>query len=86
MLDRTSQPTRGTCVSAKQFAVRQDPGNIGRIAVVVYQDRCYVGTVLDQVAGTQKPKRVRVQYDPFLQGTVLQPHEYQFKTWADQDE
>lgn len=60
-----------------------EPGNIGRMAVIVFHGKCYVGNVLDQVAGTTKPKRIRIQYDPFLQGEVVQPHQYEFKEWAD---
>ena len=65
------------------YAVQHDHGNIGRMAVIVFHEQCYVGNVLDQVAGTTIPKRVRVQYDPFLQGTVLMPGQYEFKEWAD---
>lgn len=65
------------------FEVEHDRGNIGRMAVIVHEGKCYVANVLDQVAGTTHPKRVRVQYDPFLQGTVLMPHQYEFKEWAD---
>lgn len=65
------------------FEVEHDRGNIGRMAVVVHNEKCYVANVLDQVAGTTIPKRVRVQYDPFLQGTVLMPGQYEFKEWAD---
>lgn len=57
--------------------------NIGRFAVIVYKDKCYVGNVLDLVAGTTKPKRIRIQNDVLLQGKVLQPSEYEFKEWAD---
>lgn len=63
--------------------VQVNRGNIGRMAVVVHNGSCYVGNVLDQVAGTTIPKRVRIQYDPFMQGKVLQPKDYQFKEWAD---
>jgi hypothetical protein len=63
--------------------IEVDKGNIGRMAVVVFGGRCYVGNVLDQVAGTTTPKRVRVQYDPNLQGKVLTLGQYEFKEWAD---
>ena len=57
--------------------------NIGRMAVVVYQDKLYVGNVLDCVAGTTRPKRIRIQNDVFMQGKVIQPSEYEFKEWCD---
>jgi hypothetical protein len=63
-----------------------DPGNIGRIAVIVHRGKCYIANVLDQIAGTTSPKRVRVQHDPFLQGTVLMPGEYEFKEWTESDD
>jgi hypothetical protein len=63
--------------------VQVERGNIGRMAVVVYDGKCYVGNVLDLVAGTTFPKRIRVQYDPFLQGKVLMPGQYEFKEWSD---
>lgn len=65
------------------YEVEHDRGNIGRMAVIVHEGKCYVANVIDQVAGTTKPKRVRVQHDVFLQGKVLQPHQYEFKEWAD---
>jgi hypothetical protein len=65
------------------FEIKQDRGNIGRMAVVVHNGKCYVGNVLDQVEGTTFPKRIRIQYDPFLQGTVLMPGQYEFKEWTD---
>lgn len=65
------------------FQVEQDRGNIGRMAVIVHNNRCYVANVIDQVAGTTTPKRVRIQYDPNLQGEVLMPADYEFKEWAD---
>lgn len=67
------------------FEVEHDHGNIGRMAAIVYKDKCYVANVIDQVAGTTKPKRVRIQFDPELQGEVLMPGQYQFKEWADDD-
>lgn len=72
-------------MSESAFAVNASPGNIGRLAAIGYQGKCYVANVLDQVAGTTQPKRVRIQYDCFLQGKVLMPGEYQFMEWADDD-
>lgn len=63
--------------------VVRERSNIGRMAAIVYNGQCYVANVLDQVAGTTKPKRVRIQYDPNLQGKVLMLGEYEFKEWAD---
>lgn len=59
--------------------------NIGRMAAIVLKKdgRCYVGNVMDLVSGTGRPKRIRIQYSVFMQGTVVQPHEYDFKEWAD---
>lgn len=65
--------------------IKQEAGNIGRMAVIVHVGKCYVANVLDQVAGTTIPKRVRVQYDAELQGEVLMPDQYEFKEWADDD-
>lgn len=65
--------------------IHVNQGNIGRMAVVVYAGQCFVGNVLDQVAGTTTPKRVRIQFDPVHQGEVLQPWQYEFKEWADED-
>lgn len=70
---------------AAKYQIEHDAGNIGRMAAIVYQGKCYTANVLDQVFGTTQPKRVRIQFDPFLQGTVLMPGEYEFKEWADDD-
>lgn len=63
--------------------ITQAPGNIGRMAIIVHDGQCYVANVIDQVAGTTTPKRVRIQYDAAMQGKVLMPYEYVFKEWAD---
>ena len=47
--------------------------NIGRMAIIAYSGKRYEANVIDLVTGTTKPKRVRIQNDPFLQGTVLMP-------------
>jgi hypothetical protein len=62
------------------------PSNIGRTLAIVFEEKCYQATVLDLVAGSETPKRVRVINDPFLQGRVLFPSQYQFKAWTDGDE
>lgn len=66
------------------FEVKQSPGNIGRMAVIGYQGKQYLANVLDQVAGTTKPKRVRIQFDPNLQGNVLMRGQYEFVEWKDE--
>lgn len=60
---------------------------IGRMAVIVLNrdQKCYVGNVIDTVAGANRPKRIRIQYDPWLQGRVVQPGEYRFKCWAEEE-
>lgn len=65
------------------FSVQHDPGNIGRLAVVVHEGKCFVGTVLDQISGTITPKRIRLRNDLYLQGKVLMPDQYDFKGWDD---
>ena len=60
--------------------------NTGRFMVVVYQGNCYIANVVDTIAGTQQPNRVRIQRDVHLQGRVLDSAEYQFKTWADEED
>jgi len=55
------------------------------MAAIVYKGQCYVANVIDQVAGTTTPKRVRIAFDANLQGTVLMPGQYEFKDWADDD-
>lgn len=59
------------------------PTNIGRMAVIGYMGHQYLGNVLDLVAGTQCPKRIRIQFDPMLQGKVLMPGQYEFIEWKD---
>jgi len=57
-----------------------------RPVVVAYQGQCYLARVMDCVAGTTEPKRVRIEYDVQLQGKVLQPHQYVLKGDADGDD
>ncbi len=59
--------------------------NIGRWVVVLHNNLLYVGTVIDLVAGTDTPKRIRLQRGPY-QGNVLQPYEYVFKDWIQDEE
>ncbi len=58
---------------------------IGRMAVIEHNGTLYQANVLDLVAGTNRMKRVRIQRDVHLQGTVLMPGQYSFKEWADDD-
>ena len=58
---------------------------IGEWVVILHDDRQYVGTVLDCVAGGNQPKRVRIQRGP-LQGKVVQPSEYTFKAFLKETE
>ncbi len=50
--------------------------------------RVVYGTVVDYPAGEPlKPRRIRVQRgEPALHGNVVQPHEYAFLGWADEEE
>lgn len=61
--------------------------NIGRMARIEHKAVLLVGNVLDLVAGTDNPKRIRIQHgDPTLQGHVVFPGEYAFLGWADEEE
>lgn len=62
-----------------------DQNPIGRIAVIAYNGGLYVANVMDTIAGTNRMKRVRIQRDANLQGTVLMPGQYEFREWADDD-
>jgi len=59
--------------------------NIGRWATVLHDNQLHVGTVMDLIAGTSLPKRIRIQRGK-MQGNVLQPYEYVFKGWLDETE
>lgn len=59
--------------------------NIGRWVTVLHDNELLVGTVIDLVAGTKTPKRVRIQRGR-MQGNVLQPYEYVFKNWLSDEE
>ncbi len=56
--------------------------NIGRWAVVLHDNLLHVGTCMDLVAGTDRPKRIRIQRGQ-LQGKVIQPCDYVFKDWLE---
>lgn len=60
--------------------------SVGRYAIVEYKGKCYSANVLDCVAGTNTPKRVRIQNDVELQGEVLMPSQYTFKQFSDGDD
>ena len=59
---------------------------IGRFVVIEYNGLCYIANILDTVARTHKPKRVRIQYDIHLQGKVLMPGQYTIKCYADEED
>jgi len=63
----------------------EQPNKIGRIAVIEHKGHLYVANVMDMVAGTDRIKRVRIQRDLYLQGTVLMPGQYTFMEWGDDD-
>jgi hypothetical protein len=67
------------------YEIKVEKNCIGAWVAVVHQDSLHVGTVLDLVAGTNTPKRIRIQRGP-LQGDVVQPHEYQFKAFLKDEE
>jgi hypothetical protein len=59
---------------------------IGRTAAIEYQGRCYLAKVIDLIAGTARPKRMRIANDVVLQGTVVMPSQYTFKCWTDEED
>jgi hypothetical protein len=72
--------------------VRVKPNNIGRFACIEVAGpdgrplRVY-GNVLDLVAGTDLPKRIRIQRGyPELHGQVVQPGQYHFCWFSDEEE
>lgn len=67
-------------------AIVVNPGVIGRTAIIVHEGKCYTATVIDQVAGTEQPKRVRIQCDVTMQGKVLMPGQYVFKDWTEDED
>jgi hypothetical protein len=74
--------TRPAC-----FEIKVAPNNIGRFAVIYVNGERLYGNVLDLVAGTDTPKRIRIQSgNPALVGDVVQPHQYKFVGWADEEE
>jgi hypothetical protein len=63
--------------------------NVGRMACIRLRPghQTVYGNVLDLVAGTSKPKRIRVQHGlPEKHGQVAFPSEYEFLWWADEEE
>ena len=68
-----------------RFQIRQHAGTIGKMAVIGHAGKQYVAQVIDQIAGTTTPKRVRIIGSPGMDGTVLMPTGYTFKGWADDD-
>jgi hypothetical protein len=58
---------------------------IGDWVVILHNDYQHVGTVIDCVAGTNEPKRVRIQRGP-LQGAVVMPWQYKLKRFLSETE
>ena len=58
----------------------------GKFAIIAYKGKSYVGNVLDCIAGTSYPKRIRIQSDPLIQGLVVMPSEYTFKGYTNSTE
>lgn len=66
---------------------RTNIGRFARVRLHKYHGQVLVGNVLDLVAGTKDPKRIRIQRgDPSLHGLVVVPTEYDFIGWADEEE
>lgn len=74
-------------MSSACFEIKVAPNNIGRFAEIKVDGQLVVGNVLDLVAGTDKPKRIRIQHGlPSRHGDVVQPHEYEFLWFCDEEE
>jgi len=74
-------------MSKDSYDIKAAPNNIGRFAMIEVGEQSLVGNVIDLVHGTDRPKRIRIQHgDPALHGSVVQPHEYKFKWWCDEEE
>lgn len=74
---------------ASPFFVCPPPNNIGRFArILLLPGREVVyGNVIDLVAGTGEPKRIRIQHGlPARKGDVVMPYEYEFEWWANEEE
>jgi hypothetical protein len=71
--------TAKTCVG--RLARIRLPAPAGR-GLLVY------GRVVDFPAGQpMTPRRIRIEHgEPQFHGDVVQPHEYKFEGWADQEE
>lgn len=65
---------------------RNNVGRFARILLLPGREVVY-GNALDLVAGTNDPKRIRIQRGlPARQGEVVMPFEYEFEWWADEEE
>ena len=58
---------------------------IGRWVEIIVENRRHVGTVIDNVAGTNLPKRIRIQRG-YRQGDVVQQHEYHIHQFINPEE
>jgi hypothetical protein len=59
---------------------------IGCTAVIEYMGKCYLAKVIDKMAFSSRPKRMRISHDVHLQGVVVMPSQYTFKCWADEED
>lgn len=65
--------------------IREQSDLMMRPLVIAYGHQCYEAAIVDCVAGTNQPKRVRILNDVRLQGKVLMPGDYTVKGYADED-
>lgn len=65
--------------------IKEKANCIGSWVVIYHDDELHIGTVMDLVAGTNTPKRVRIQRG-YLQGEVVQPHQYKFKAFMKEED
>ena len=79
-------------MSARSLQIQVKPNNVGRFACIdvpLAEGHCarVYGNILDLIAGTDLPKRIRVQRGfPSLHGQVVTPGQYQFCWFADEEE
>ena len=70
-----------------QFEIKVAPNNIGRMAEIRVQGHVVVGNVIDLVAGTDYPKRIRIQHGfPELHGSIVRPGEYEVLWFCNEEE
>lgn len=59
---------------------------IGSNIVIAHKGKCYTAIVIDLKAGTNIPKRVRIQNDVELQDKVLFPNQYTYKCETEKED